>query len=193
MLQHLEEIPSQHFKEIMKSNWHMFDNEFLEIIKNDRRALDITSFEEAKSKMNGEIVQNTIPAHLEPKVKDDKDVPKEKLTTEQDIAYQQHLARYPDQDSVSYNKHFESGKYNCKNCDFFLFASEHKYASEADFATFHTAIGRIHEKLNEAECENCGAQLGTITKDDPPRSDGGKSYMINSASINFEPGFQIIN
>ena len=101
-----------------------------------------------------------------------------------------------------YQNNFKRGSYNCIVCDEYLFASKNKMNFKYKYVTFNKAAGDVYEyrtddmkigdlyKLTEAKCKNCGSHLGDIMYYDK-KSKTGISYLINSSSLKFVPGFRV--
>lgn len=94
-----------------------------------------------------------------------------------------------------YDKHFKDGKYYCVVCGAELFASEEKFDSACGWPAFAKGNkSNIAEKEDksygvdrtEVICDSCGAHLGHVFPDGPPKM-GGMRYCINSASLDFKP------
>lgn len=95
--------------------------------------------------------------------------------------------------SGEYDKHFKDGKYYCVVCNAELFASDDKFDSACGWPAFAKSKGAAEKAdksygvdRTEVICDSCGAHLGHIFPDGPPKM-GGMRYCINSASLNFKP------
>lgn len=95
--------------------------------------------------------------------------------------------------SGEYDKHFESGVYQCVCCGQDLFHSDHKFDSGTGWPSYYKPIAE--EKIgiskdrswlmvrNEVHCSHCEGHLGHVFKDGPQPT--GLRYCINSVSLKF--------
>ena len=90
-----------------------------------------------------------------------------------------------------YDKHFESGVYNCADCGVGLFDSDSKFDSgcgwpafsqELDDANIEQLIDTSHGmKRIEVRCSNCDSHLGHLFHERR-----GPRYCINSICLDFQ-------
>lgn len=94
-----------------------------------------------------------------------------------------------------YNDFFQTGKYFCKGCGSFLFASDSKFASSCGWPSFFEtekdAVQYIEDLSHgmrrvEVRCSNCNGHLGHVFNDGPEDKTGLR-YCINSVALTFEP------
>jgi peptide-methionine (R)-S-oxide reductase len=109
-----------------------------------------------------------------------------------------------------YVDHHEDGMYRCKVCGTLLFSSKDKFDSGTGWPSFTDVVeaGNIELRadtshgMNRTEvlCKTCGAHLGHVFDDGPPKDVGdppsshgtqnlsrqGKRYCINSICLDFE-------
>lgn len=94
-----------------------------------------------------------------------------------------------------YDKFYEPGKYFCKACGNYLFASDTKYNSGCGWPAFYdvqeSAVVYIQDnsygmKRVEVRCAKCDSHLGHVFEDGP-RDKTGLRYCINSVCLRFEP------
>ncbi len=95
--------------------------------------------------------------------------------------------------SGKYNKHYETGVYNCVVCAAPLFASREKYDSGSGWPSFWQPYDKNsiaeHEDIShgmrrvEVTCAKCGSHLGHVFPDGPEPT--GLRFCINSLSLEF--------
>jgi len=96
--------------------------------------------------------------------------------------------------SGEYDKHYESGIYQCICCGQDLFHSDHKYDSGSGWPSFYQPMDKDNIGLskdrswlmmrNEVHCSRCEGHLGHVFKDGPKPT--GLRYCINSVSLKFK-------
>ncbi len=87
----------------------------------------------------------------------------------------------------------KDGVYACVVCGLPLFSSEHKFNSGTGWPSFYREVDPQHvaRKVDdshgmartEINCARCGAHLGHVFEDGPPRT--GERHCLNSASLTF--------
>lgn len=94
--------------------------------------------------------------------------------------------------SGQYNKHTETGIYNCAGCDQGLFESTSKFEAGCGWPSFDQAVkGTVTNILDKSHgmirteivCSNCGGHLGHVFNDGPTKT--GTRFCVNSVSIDF--------
>ena len=96
--------------------------------------------------------------------------------------------------SGEYDKHFDSGTYQCVCCGQDLFHSDHKYDSGSGWPSFYQPLDRANIGMSrdrswlmvriEVHCSRCGGHLGHVFEDGPKPT--GQRYCINSVSLKFK-------
>ena len=191
MLPQLQDMPAIEFKtKMIESIGELDDDQFVSMLQQDN-ILDSEGYLNTEMMGGSDEGQGYAKPNygFEPRKTLDFEELQKRLTDQQ---FQTTQYGIPEKENTGkYLDHFEEGKYNCVGCYTNLFSSKHKYKSTKGYAAFNDRIGDVHELsfgvLTEAKCENCGAHLGDIVKDDPG-STSNKSYMVNSNSLNFEAG-----
>ncbi len=97
--------------------------------------------------------------------------------------------------SGEYDKHFETGIYECICCGAALFTSDTKYDSGCGWPAYwepvsDDAVKRLPDRSHgmvrvEVRCGSCDAHLGHVFEDGP-RDTTGERFCINSASLGFK-------
>lgn len=95
--------------------------------------------------------------------------------------------------SGEYDKHDETGVYQCVCCGQKLFHSDHKYDSGSGWPSFYQPIsqqtlGSSKDRSwlmvrTEVHCSRCGGHLGHVFEDGPKPT--GLRYCINSVALKF--------
>ena len=92
----------------------------------------------------------------------------------------------------------DDGMYHCSVCDAILFSSDTKFDSGSGWPSFTDVVNQDSIELkddnslgmirSEVLCKNCGAHLGHVFPDGPPKNDGGlcNRFCINSISLNLK-------
>ena len=193
LLEILAEIPAEQFKQDMLAQFENVDPKFFA----EQTALSQERYKSVSKPDNLDSATPEMPKQIygfEPQVRFPPWEIKERLSEQQYLVTQFSQGEYPH--TGEYINLFDKGNYNCIVCDRRIFTSDAKYNSTLGFAAFNYAIGDItelaldFEKINEAKCTNCGAYLGEILDD--PKSATGKGYLVNSASLSFQSGYQFI-
>ncbi len=90
-----------------------------------------------------------------------------------------------------YNKHYEKGVYNCKQCGQKLFESDSKFDSACGWPSFDDAIeNAVKEQVDadgrrtEIVCSRCGGHLGHVFRGER-FTDKDTRHCVNSISIDF--------
>ena len=93
-----------------------------------------------------------------------------------------------------YYNHKEDGTYICSNCGIELYSSEAKHDSTSGWPDFDDPVAKENIELVpdnshgmsriEVKCSHCDAHLGHLFDDH--RKETGKSYCINSCSLDFK-------
>ena len=194
----IEALSAETFKEQLLEGLEKLEaSEFIKILKRDKFVDDKGNFdmEKLKKKPMAGIRLGNQDYGFKPNERLDLEELKKRLTELQYHSTQ--FSGYEKPNTGQYADHFEEGKYNCIACNTKLFSSKHKYKSTKGYAAFNHAIGDIHElnignKIKEAKCENCGAHLGDIIKD-YSENFSGKSYLVNSSSVDFIWGIEYVD
>ena len=94
-----------------------------------------------------------------------------------------------------YNKHKETGVYNCAGCNTALYKSATKFDSGCGWPAFYDAIpgaltikeDRSHGMLRtEIMCAACGGHLGHVFKGEGYKTPTDERHCVNSISLKFQ-------
>lgn len=92
-----------------------------------------------------------------------------------------------------YDKYFEDGTYNCKQCGVSLYKSDDKFDAGCGWPAFDDEIpGAVKRVLDsdgsrtEIVCANCGAHLGHVFQGEQ-FTDKNVRHCVNSISLDFNP------
>ncbi|CAF1012267.1 unnamed protein product [Adineta ricciae] len=119
---------------------------------------------------------------------------KKKLTNEQYRILRLKDTEYPG--TGKYNKHFETGVYQCAGCGQELYDSASKFDSRCGWPAFSSSISSSVRRQTDADgyraeilCANCDGHLGHVFEGEGLRDGNGKvvqeRHCVNSASLQF--------
>ncbi|CAD6446222.1 9cb00137-94cc-46eb-a9b2-d660e08c00ea [Sclerotinia trifoliorum] len=102
-----------------------------------------------------------------------------------------------------YDKHMpDSGVYTCAGCDAPLYQASHKFKSgcgwPAYFDNIPGAVTRhtdntLGMQRTEIVCSNCGGHLGHVFKGEGFNTPTDERHCVNSVSMKFAPGDEIVD